>query len=423
VKQEDEVNLRIRLIVSFAALLFLLTISGVSAQDEFFLGTEMDTVPREMTFINGDGDDVDVDIERDGSDRFARIVAEESVFIQFDSDGGETHISTSRMRIRDGALFLYTHTPEDGNCQGMRVVIETRGSNMVASLDEIRDCRDIVNIDEERIRDVGEDEWFDMTFVYSEGEFSILIGEDTAFTETNTRLDPALPFFVFEPADGEREAELDITSFSLISSSEAGDGADAGGNGGGRGDAVFDPEDSQEDIIASLSDLGLVPEDEGSYLFGEDYAYFFGQGSWYTPLSRRSVVQDVVVAGNLTFSFGEAEDFQTCGLMARVVTDGNGRTTQQLEVGFDATGLVYIIDLQGEGEGDVFVEEVGFRSGDTRHLLFVAMRGNVSVFVDGEPILLEQRTDTRAGSFGIGLQGRTSEAGCEGRDIWVWSFD
>ncbi|MBI5958331.1 MAG: hypothetical protein HY866_06345 [Chloroflexi bacterium] len=175
-------------------------------------------------------------------------------------------------------------------------------------------------------------------------------------------------------------------------------------------------------VMSELEDLGIVPNG-GSQVFFEDYAYFTGAGSFFTPLARNSPFTNVVMGGELTFTVGTTSDTEACTLMARVITGANGSDTY-IEVGFDNEGQLYGIDLDG-GEmvmGQVFAE--GVKSSAVHHVLFIANDDKLTVFLDGDLVANEvQLSDPRSGTFGIALTGKASSAKCEGHNIWVYELD
>ena len=187
------------------------------------------------------------------------------------------------------------------------------------------------------------------------------------------------------------------------------------------GDIAF--ESSPEDVMAALVAQELV-EAGGYVLFREDYAWFEGTGNWFTPLARQQSRQDVVMAGELTFRYGASDEFQACGLMARINTDANGSTITQTEFGVTGSGDAYVFDADFDNRlFDAYYEPIRFDSGESVHVILVLRGGLATLFVDGERVLSKVKMDTRSGSFGIGLTSTTPEARCEGRDIWVWAWE
>lgn len=184
--------------------------------------------------------------------------------------------------------------------------------------------------------------------------------------------------------------------------------------------AAYDAEPAV--AIRELEKLGFVPSG-GSQVFLEDYAYFNGAGSFFTPLARNSPFTNVVMAGELTFTVGSTAETETCTLMARVISGASGSDTY-IEVGLDNSGRLYGIDLVG-GEmvmGEYFAEDISTSA--PHHVMFIINGDQLDVFLDGALVASEIQLDTpRSGTFGIALVGTESDAKCEGRNIWVYQLD
>jgi hypothetical protein len=178
-----------------------------------------------------------------------------------------------------------------------------------------------------------------------------------------------------------------------------------------------------DEAIAELEDAGAIPN--GSQLiFGEDFAFFTGQGSWFTPLARRQPHTDVVMAGNLTFTIGDPNEFEVCNLTARIGTDSGGTATTYVDVGFDNQGYLVVFDLFDENEdGNVVVSDEQFDLDDSHHLLFIMIGEELTAYVNGELTISGFEVQEREGTYGISLLGAGSDARCEGRDIWAVSLD
>ncbi len=174
--------------------------------------------------------------------------------------------------------------------------------------------------------------------------------------------------------------------------------------------------------IAELQDLGLISG--ASQVFVEDYAYFTGQGSFFTPLARNSPFTNVVMAGELTFTTGTTTDTETCSLLSRVKTDASGSTNTYVEVGIDNSGNVYYVDTADGQTSASDVLPLGLDLTQPHHLLFIVSDNTLTAFVDGVNVADHVEIDAaRAGTFGISLYGQDSNARCDGRNIWVYEMD
>lgn len=199
----------------------------------------------------------------------------------------------------------------------------------------------------------------------------------------------------------------------------------ASGGDGGSGEvqlAAYDQ--TPKEAIAELQDLDLIPG-SASQVFLEDYAYFTGVGSWFTPLARQSPFTNVVMGGELTFTIGTTTEMETCALMARVVLPAdNSGTTTYTEVGLANTGEVYVMDVVG-GEN---VQSASFPLDldlkQPHHLLFIVNDNTVTLFVDGEMVADQFEINAaHKGTYGISLLGKGDNARCDGKNIWVYELD
>ncbi len=175
-------------------------------------------------------------------------------------------------------------------------------------------------------------------------------------------------------------------------------------------------------VIAELQRLGLVPKG-GSLLFRENRAFFSGQGSFFTPLARRSPQTDVVMAGELTFSVGNVNQYEQCSLTARIGTNASGDATTYVDVAFTNTGELLLIDrFSDKRDAELGIGTRTYDVDRPQHLLFVLMGNRANVFVNGELVLADFEVSERAGTYGITLIGKGPGARCEGRNIWVYQF-
>jgi hypothetical protein len=210
--------------------------------------------------------------------------------------------------------------------------------------------------------------------------------------------------------------------------------SESGRNGGEKDDPEEDPDESNtvdtlrnfdadwEDAVAELEDEELIPTG-GELVFFEDYAFISGTGGNYTSLASRSSVQNVVVAGELTFT-PDGDEYQTCSLAARVVSNNNDVANIFLEFGINTDGEFYIFDAFGEGEDDASFTTVGHADPeDIYHYLAIIDGDEMSVYIDGELFIEGVEVDERSGSFGVLLRGDGRDSMCETRNTWAYSFD
>lgn len=418
---------RFVLLVVFAVFALLLLLAPLVSAQDFIFATDFDDGEPELLVLDGDGDDIDFDLVEDDGDSFIEVTTDDSAFLYLEDAYDLVDYSLEiTARIEGGLLWVTGRSGGDG-CSGYDALVDAPDGEIYFYItDENCDYADELGYND----DVGleEGEWFTLRLDMEGEDLTVSLNGEVVFTATDDTFTEGEPQMSFQPASNVAKGDA-ILQISSVFVTELGGGAGGDGVGirsGSNDDEVasFNPNGDQEDILADLQAMDVVPSN-GEFLFGEDYAYFFGQGSWFTSLARRSPSRDVVIAGDLTFTFERADEFQNCALMAHVNTDSQGTTTQQLEGGFDADGFAYIFDAASfeDEEFEFYSVDFDIESGQEYHVLLAVFGGNASLFVDGEPLIVREKVDDREGTFGIGLIGETADAGCEGRDIWAWSFD
>lgn len=196
------------------------------------------------------------------------------------------------------------------------------------------------------------------------------------------------------------------------------------GKGGEDSVALEDFGGDYQDAIAELQALDLVPSG-GKLLFVEDYAYFQGAGSWFTPLAENSPNTDIVMAGEITFNAAAGGDvLEHCMLTARLVQDRNGDTTTFAGVMLFNDGWVVATDIIEEETSNSAEQDLGLTwDGETHDVLFTMIDDLMNVYIDGQPVIEDLAVEVRDGTFGIALRGEDAKSRCEGRNIWVYTFD
>jgi hypothetical protein len=193
----------------------------------------------------------------------------------------------------------------------------------------------------------------------------------------------------------------------------------SGGVSGGVSLSSYD--EDYQDVIAELRDLDLIGSG-GTLLFEEDYAWFEGQGSFYTPLARNSPARNFVMSGELTYRPSGSTNNEECTLGMRVVWSGS-TTNEYTDVGYSNQGFIYYLDITGGSEDfsdGIEVDEDVLT--DPHIFTIIAIDDELTVFVDGELILDGGEIESRSGTWGIGLNGAGAGAKCEGRNIWVYTL-
>jgi len=186
-------------------------------------------------------------------------------------------------------------------------------------------------------------------------------------------------------------------------------------------DSLTSYDGEPKDAITELEQLGVIPSGS-SLIFNEDYAYFAGQGSWFTPLASRAPHQNIVAGAELTFTVGNTNDFESCTLTTRIKQDNTGTATTYIDIGIANDGFAYVLDAFSEAQDANF--EVGTTELDldiTHHILFTLIDDSANIYVDGELEIADFKIAERSGTYGIGLIGAGPNARCEGRNIWAYA--
>jgi hypothetical protein len=175
-----------------------------------------------------------------------------------------------------------------------------------------------------------------------------------------------------------------------------------------------------EDALAELESLGIIPSGT-TFIFGEDFAFFSGQGNWFQPLASDSPRQNIVLAGELTFTVGDTNEFEICTLTSRINRNNQGDAVTYVDVGLVNDGTVAIIDRFSETEDlNFMVADQIYDLDEPHHLLITMIDDQANVYVDGELAIASFTVAPRAGTYGIALTGEGPNARCEGRNIWAY---
>lgn len=171
--------------------------------------------------------------------------------------------------------------------------------------------------------------------------------------------------------------------------------------------------------VDELAEAGVISSG-GFLVFNEPRAFFDGQGNFFTPLARNAPYANIVMAGEITYTASNTSELETCALMAGIMPGTGNTVNTYAEVGFTNSSLFYYIDrFQGEA---LTVEQLAQNVPLTRshHVLFIIRDGEMTVYLDGELMATGLPMRERAGTYGIGLTGKTAAAACVGENIWVY---
>ncbi len=176
-----------------------------------------------------------------------------------------------------------------------------------------------------------------------------------------------------------------------------------------------------EEAMAELARLGIVPSG-GSEIFREPYAFFTGTGSWFTPLASYKPHTHIVMAGELSFTVGSMDEAESCSLLARIATEGNMATTF-VNVGLSNTGSVLAYEKYDGRMGNFHLGTERETLDQPHHVLFMLFGDKLTVYLDGEPVVVNMIVRESSGTYGIALIGYGDNARCEGHNIWAWEVD
>lgn len=174
-----------------------------------------------------------------------------------------------------------------------------------------------------------------------------------------------------------------------------------------------------QEAIAELQELEVIGTG-GSLVFNENYAFFSGQGSWFTSLARNSPFTDIVMAGELTFTPGNLDELEQCILSSRLIATATGTTTY-LDVGITNQGDLVVFDANPRTETPLIAyRPLELDLTQKVNILYLAIGDTITVYVNGKLIVEDAIIEKRAGTYGISLIGKGADARCEGRNIWVY---
>lgn len=257
----------------------------------------------------------------------------------------------------------------------------------------------------------------DYLALYANGELLAEVNDDT-YTEGYAGVAAG----AFE--DGVTEVEFDnvrVWNASLEGGSSGGLGPVSSGKNNLVALTNFGGD--SEDTIDELEDLGFI-SGGSTLIFGEDYAWFSGRGSWFTGLASRKPETNIVMGGELTFRIGDSDELETCTLTSRIEKNNNGDAIRYIDIGLVNDGRVVLIDRFDEDEdSSVTVGTVTVDLDEPHHFVILLIEETANVFVDGELVIQDFPVVERSGSYGIALLGRGTDAKCEGRDIWAYQVE
>lgn len=148
---------------------------------------------------------------------------------------------------------------------------------------------------------------------------------------------------------------------------------------------------------------------------------FTGAGSFIAPMSANRPQSDIVIAGELTFRVGNADNYEQCGLTARINGNSAGAATTFIDIAFLNDGSLLVQDVFSETQRPRRRRvALNLDLSQPHHLLAIVQDETLSVYVDGERAVERFRVGDRAGTVGLSLIGAGPGTRCEGHDLWVY---
>lgn len=314
----------------------------------------------------------------------------------------------ARVSLAGGTFSMNARVPNTDNfCGGYGVAIIAESNTLdLFSLDDECNFNDL-HVEE---YEFPLDEWVVLRLEVVGNAIMFYIDGEEVLSATDNTYSTGFPTFTLFANSGVDIDELSVIALDATPASPGG--------------VVENYNGDPQDVIEELFTLDVIPT-RGRLLFEEDYAWFEGEGNWFTPLARRSPKTDVIMAGELTFRVGAPGEFERCNLSLRIETNNQGQATTYIDVAIVDGGDVLALDYSKPGEDATTFEyaTLGLDLDDPHHLLIVALEDTLTVYVDGERVFDQLEIVERAGTFGIALVSTAQESRCEGRNLWVYQLD
>lgn len=175
------------------------------------------------------------------------------------------------------------------------------------------------------------------------------------------------------------------------------------------------------EAIAELEQQGVIPFG-GRLLFQESYLFYRGGGDHLLLMSSLTTSTNLVLAGELTYTPGNLDEDEYCGLSVRRTLEARQRG--YLNFGLNSQGLAFYDDEQ-------LSPDVANRTGsyrletplsDPHHFLIIVVDERMTLYLDGQPIFVEVEIEKRPGVYALVQRGAAQTSRCEGRNMWVYTL-
>lgn len=181
--------------------------------------------------------------------------------------------------------------------------------------------------------------------------------------------------------------------------------------------------ESHEIAVQELKDFGLIPQ-SAERVFYEDYAYLSTIGAYGVYLKQAAIHENIVLAGEMSFSIGTTDEPEICGLMSRVEVSDSNSYGGVLYIVLVNDGSVLLGHYPMDSEEWVFaVQNEELNLEEPHHLLLIVEGDQATVYVDGQLTFEGVTIFETQGINGIHITGRGVNPTCEARDVWAYQFD
>lgn len=178
---------------------------------------------------------------------------------------------------------------------------------------------------------------------------------------------------------------------------------------------------SPRQAIAELEQQGVIPFG-GRLLFQESYLFYRGGGDHLLLMSSLTTSTNLVMAGELTYTPGNLDEDEFCGLSVRRTLEARQRG--YLNFGLNSQGLVFYEDeqLSANEPNRVGTYRLETPLSNPYHFLVVLIDERMTLYLDGQPIFVDVEVEKRPGVYALVQLGASQTARCDGRNMWVYTL-
>lgn len=175
------------------------------------------------------------------------------------------------------------------------------------------------------------------------------------------------------------------------------------------------------EAVAELQSLGLIASTGGTLILTQDDLSADGMGETRLPLAAGAARTHIVMAGTLAFMPQSPTGYETCSLLART-DEADEPPEVYLQIGLDSDGDFFYVDRSAADDEAPFVYQLlGLDLAQAHRLLLILQEDRLTVFVNGESLLVDTMVEEREGFFGMAYAGASDDSRCDIRDLWVYA--